>query len=411
MARLGRVEAPGISTESYPGGSIVWSRALGANVVDADGNRYLDFTAGFGVAGLGHRPPSVVAAIGRQSERLLHALGDVSASDVRVELSERLARRVPIDDAVLYPAISGSDAVEIALKTARLATGRDGILAFDPSYHGLTLGSLAATSRAAFRRPFEARLAPHVVRVPFASPPARIRATLRDAVPAVGAVVVEPVVGREGVLLPPRGWLADVCEATREAGAVFVADEIFTGFGRTGTWFAVESEGVRPDLMVLGKALGGGLPIGCVAGRRELFEGWRTEGEPLHTATFLGHPLAAAAALAVLEQLERSRIIERASATLAPLLADGLRRIASRSTIRDVRGRGLLWALQTDRPATALAVAGRARARGLLLLAGGAGGDVLQIAPPLVTTPDQVRHGLDLLAQSFDDPPRAEPPR
>jgi 4-aminobutyrate aminotransferase-like enzyme len=458
---LDRHEAPGVNTlsvaaapgaaEPYP--PIVWRAARGANVWDVDGNRYLDLTSGFGVAAVGHRHPRVVAAVRRQAGILLHGLGDVHAHPGRIELAARLAHLAapvlapppghpgsspPLAEPQVFFATSGSEAVEIALKTALAATGRPGIIAFFPSYHGLTLGALAVTSRPEFRAPFAAHLHPNVTRLPFGCPPELLAAALAgasdqplaidpptspdadhpssqpparpphaggvDLPPAsaprpVGAVIVEPIVGREGILLPPPGWLRAVARLCREAGALLIADEIFTGFGRTGTLFACQAEGTQPDLLCCGKALGGGLPIGAVLARRELFTVWRTTGEALHTSTFLANPLACAAALAVLDIVEARRLPARA-ARLGTRLARRLAQWPNRHPqVQSTRGRGLLWAVELRTRSAAAALVAAARRRGLLLLAGGPAGTVAQLVPPLTITERQLNHALDLIEE------------
>ncbi|MCP4657875.1 MAG: aminotransferase class III-fold pyridoxal phosphate-dependent enzyme, partial [bacterium] len=231
--RLAEVEAPGINTLAGDAPNLLWHEARGANVLDVDGNRYLDLTAGFGVAAVGHRHPRVVAALRRQSARLVHGLGDAAGHEPRLELATRLRELAVIDDAQTYFAVSGADAVEIALKTAILATGRPAILAFEPAYHGLTLGALAVTSRPEFRRPFTPYLHPHLRRLPFGCDPRRIAAELdRGDVP--GCVVVEPIAGREGILVPPAGWLRELAALCRRRRVLLAVDEIFTGLGRTG---------------------------------------------------------------------------------------------------------------------------------------------------------------------------------
>lgn len=400
-ARLAAHEAPTVNTlgpRDEP--AIVWRAALGANVLDVDGNRYVDLTAGFGVAALGHRHPAIVAAVTAQGGELLHGLGDVAAHPPRIALAERLAALAPVDDARVHFAISGADAVEIALKVARLATGRPGLLAFDPGYHGTTLGALAACSRGEFREPFAAWLRSDVLRLPFGAPLPEIEAMLAVA-PPIGALVVEPVVGREGVHLPPPGWLAGLAALARRRGLLFVADEIFTGLGRTGARFAVEDEGVRPDLLCCGKALGGGLPLAAVVGRAPLFEPLRRAGEALHTATFLAHPLACAAALATLELVERERLPERARSLGARFAA----RLGAPTAAAGValRGRGALWALEfADGPA-ARRFAGALAARGVLALAGGATGRVVQLAPPLTIDARPLDAALDIVAAALAD--------
>jgi len=398
--RLAATEAPGANTLG-PGDApaIVWRAALGANVLDVDGNRYVDFTAGFGVAALGHRDPDIVAAVARQAGELLHGLADVAAHPARVALAERLAALAPVDRPRVHFAVSGSDAVEIAAKTALLAAPRPGLLVFDPGYHGLSLGALAATSRAAFRAPFAAQLRPDVVRLPFGAPPEEIARALA-APGAPGAVLVEPVVGREGVRVPPPGWLAALAAAARRCGALLIADEVFTGFGRTGHLWAVDAEGVRPDLLCCGKALGGGLPIAAVVGRAELMAAWRQPGEALHTGTFLAHPLACAAALALLDRLERDALPARARA-LGERIVARLARPAAAAGF-ELRGRGALWALAAPTADRAKSFAARLAGRGLLALAGGPDGRAVQLCPPLAIAEPPFAAALEILAGELD---------
>ena len=402
-ARLGDLEAPGVNTLFSGQPSILWEEAHGANVRDVDGNLYLDMTSGFGVAAVGHAHPEVVRAVREQSEVLVHGLGDVHAHPKRVELAERLVRLAPLppmDEPQVFFSISGAEAVEIAQKTAVAATGRPGILAFEPSYHGLTLGALAVTSRPEFRAPFQALLHAQVRRLPFACAPERLEEILRTG--DIAAVIVEPIVGREGVLVPPPGWLAALARLCRETGTVLIADEIFTGFGRTGTLFAVEAEGVRPDLLCCGKALGGGLPIAAVIGRRALFRVWETPGEALHTATFLANPLACAAALAVLDILEGEALPARA-ARLGEVVGACCAAWRDRfpGTVAAVRGRGLLWGIELATAAAAKRWTGEALQRGILLLAGGPEGKVAQLVPPLTIAEDELSAALALLEEAL----------
>ena len=418
---LERLEAPGVNTVAGGAGAeppILWDTARGANVHDVDGNRYVDLTSGFGVAAVGHRHPRVVAAVHRQAGRLLHGLGDVHAHPLRVELAARLVGLAPVDEPQVFFAASGAEAVEIALETALAATGRPGIVAFEPSYHGLTLGALAVTSRPAFRAPFAPYLHPHVRRIPFGCPLATVASALATTSTSAtsaassggsdsaaggpaGAVLVEPIVGREGVLPPPPGWLAGIARLCREAGAVLIADEIFTGFGRTGRLFAVEAEGVRPDVLCCGKALGGGLPIAAVLARRSLLQAWNTPGEALRTSTFLANPVACAASLAVLDVLEQDELPARAArlgAQVAARLAGWSDRLPA---VAAVRGRGLLWGVELRSRQAAGAWVSAARRRGVLILAGGPEGRVAQLVPPLTIAEAQLAGALDLLEEAL----------
>lgn len=405
-SHLRDLEPPGVNTLYADQDNIQWLEAKGANILDADGNRYIDLTSGFGVAAVGHRHPKVVDAIRRQSGRLIHALGDAAAHPLRPQLALRLRRLSGIEDAQTYFAISGADAVEIALKSALLfqaargdkggrKTRRQTLLAFDPAYHGLTFGALAASSRSTFKRPFSPHLTPEIRRLPFACPGHELEEALCGG--EIAAVLVEPIVGREGVIFPPDGWLSELAHLCHIYDVLLIADEIFTGFGRTGQIFAGQHEGVTPDLLICGKALAGGLPIGAVLGRREIMSAWQVPGEALHTATFLGHPLACAAALATLDILEEDNLVQRAR-DLGMNIRKRLKPWSERfDAVVDIRGRGLLWGLELDSAPSASFLAHEARRRGLLMLAGGADGRVAQIVPPLNIARRQLDHALEIL--------------
>ena len=400
-ARLGASEAPGINTLVAGTTAMLWQEALGSNVLDIDGNRYLDLTAGFGVAAVGHRHPAVVSAIRKQAERLIHGLGDVYAHPSRVELAERLLSLAPLRDPRVYFAASGADAVEIALKTGRLYSGRPSILAFDPAYHGTTLGALSATSRPAFRTPFTEPLEGLVHRLPHGAAAARIEELLGRR-PEIGTCLVEPVIGREATRWPPPGWLAALAEVCQRRRVVLAVDEIFTGFGRCGEWFVCRETGVEPDLVCCGKALGGGLPIAAVLGAKEVMDSWRHDGEARHTATFVAHPLACAAALATLDAIEGEDLIERGRKA-GDRFGSRIEPLGDSAGVADVRGRGLLWAVEFRSPELAGGMSRELLRRGVIALSGGASGAVLQIAPPLVITERQLDYAAAALVEAASD--------
>lgn len=408
--RLRAVESRNVTHlgERFP---VFWTRARGVAVEDADGNSYLDLTGAFGVAVAGHAHPRITAAIRDQAAVLPHAMGDVHPPVKKVELLEALAGFLPWrDDSRIVLANAGSEAVEVALKTALLATGRPGVVAFEGGYHGLTVGSLAATFRRDFRDPFLPRLYPGVRFVPFpardvpAAPGAEeCLSRLAEALEAsdgdpVGAVLVEPIQGRAGVRVPPPGFLARAAELARRAGALFILDEIFTGMGRTGRVLASELDGLVPDLVCLGKALGGGLPLSACAGPRPVMDAWPpSSGEALHTSTFLGHPLACASALAFLKVLREEDLPERAETLGGPFLQALARDLAGIEGVREVRGRGLFVGIELTRDGDGVRVAEEALAHGLLVLPAGAGGRVVELTPPLVITEAQLRRGREIL--------------
>ncbi|MEM1418376.1 MAG: aspartate aminotransferase family protein [Myxococcota bacterium] len=395
--RLAASESPAFTTRrarraekaGAPMDPIVWTRALGANVEDADGNVYVDLTGGFGVAALGHAHPEVVAAARAQLEALPHALGDLHPSETKIALLEALAARAPFPDARVVLGLNGADAVEVALKTCALATGRPGVLAFEGAYHGLSYGTVAACGfQEAFRAPFAAQLAGHVRFAPYPregedveAALAAVRAALEDG--DVAAVLYEPLQGRGGVRVPARGFLEGVAEAAREAGALLVADEIFTGLGRCGVPFLSAAEG--PDLVCLGKALAGGLPVSACLGRGEVMAAWGDPtGAALHTGTFYGHPPGCAAALAALAAMEREDVAGRARDVGARFRA----RLAGLPGVREVRGLGLMVGFVPD-AVPALTLVARLLARGYLTLPAGGAADVVQLAPPL-TIPEEL---------------------
>jgi len=365
---------------------IVYASAEGANVHCVDGNRYVDLAGGFGAALVGHRHPSVVRAVSLQAERLLHALGDIYPSDAKVGLLERLARLHPAGDAQVVIGQSGSDAVTIALKTAVLATGKPGVLAFRGSYHGLGYGPLAVSEfRESYREPFLSQLNPHVSFAPYPASEALLADSLAAVKAALargdtGAVLVEPVLGRGGVIEPPPAFLPALRALTSEARVLLVADEIWTGLGRTGVTLA--SASAEPDLVCLGKGLGGGLPISAVLGRRDVMSAWRRSAEVVHTSTFAGAPLACAAALATLDVLAREALAERAARSGARFKG-GLAAALADVTGARVRGRGLMLAVELDQPGAAGRAAKRLLESGYLVTSGGTTREALVLTPPL----------------------------
>lgn len=393
--RLRRVESANI-TYIAPDFPIFWDRADGCLVTDVDGNTFLDMTAAFGVASVGHSHPRVVQAVQAQSQKLLHGMGDVHPSEVKVALCERIAQYAPLPDARVILGQNGGDAVEAALKTAFLATGRRGVLAFEGGYHGLTYGALDATARADFRAPFLPQLGRFTTHLPYAADPGTLEDHLRRH--QIGAVLAEPIQGRGGIVVPPPGWLAGLRAACDRTGALLILDEIFTGWGRTGRWFACQEEGVVPDILCIGKAMGGGLPISaCVASAAVMGVWGESRGEALHTSTFLGNPLACAAALAAIQVLDEERLPQRA-VEIGAELADGLHRLHESypALIRETRGRGLMLGLEMADPDCALRIVPRALAHGLLLLPAG-DGRVLEFVPPLTISSDQIHWALTCL--------------
>ena len=429
-----------------PDGSwpIVWERARGVHVWDADGKKYLDLTAAFGVAAAGHANPSVVRAGQRQMGKLLHAMGDVHPHALKAQLARELSRLTferwvkknrtsdigHRKSAKVIFSNSGFEAVESALKTALLATGKRGVIAFEGGYHGLGYGALNATHRQHFRGPFKSQLREFGSFVPFpTSSEGRVprvpknkegdsqRSSLRDIEPRlrqlfrrekIGAILVEPVQARGGINVPPPQFLPLLRKLCDQHGALLILDEIYTGFGRTGQWFACEHSGTVPDLICLGKALTGGFPLSACVGRADLMDtAWpASTGEAIHTSTFLGHPVGCAMALAQISEIRRLKLCEW-SATLGQFLLAELQKLEVSGFRFQVsaRGLGLMAGLEltlpNGKPATteALAAIKKLLQRGYIFLPEGEPGNVISFTPPLTITKAQLATAVAELKQ------------
>jgi len=396
---------------------IVWDRARGMNVWDAEGRRYLDLTAAFGVMAAGHANPAVVRAGQRQLARLTHAMGDVHPHALKAELARELSRltfeRWPGPKARHAKTLfcnSGFEAVEAALKTALLATGRRGVLAFEGAYHGTGYGALNTTHRDLFRKPFLSQLGKFSRFAPFpvSSLDGRRVRTFLDGLRGreIGAVLVEPVQGRAGIRVPPPEFLQALRAWCDRHGALLVLDEIYTGFGRTGRWFACEHSGVVPDLICLGKAMAGGFPLSACVGRAEVMDqAWpESRGEAIHTSTFLGHPVGCAMALAQIAEIRRHRLVDRSlrlGRALLALLESELARLPFHGSIR---GLGLMAGIELRRidgsPATeeTFAAVKQLLQHGFIVLPEGAQGNVISFTPPLTVTEPQLKRAVRALA-------------
>jgi 4-aminobutyrate aminotransferase-like enzyme len=404
-AELAQFEAPGVTYlgADYP---VFWASASGATVTDVDGNRYLDLTSAFGVAATGHTNPHVAGAVVAQARDLIHGMGDVHPTAVRTKLLLRLSEIAPGDLQKTYLCTSGAEAIEFALKTAYLATGKPRTIAYRGAYHGLSLGALEVAGIEKFRTPFAPLVADRATFLPYPGAGASIDSALADVRDAldgdaeIGAVLLEPIQGRGGVIVPPDGFLRALRDLCYARGILLILDEIYTGFGRTGTMFACERENVVPDLLCIGKALGGGVPLAATMGSVRVMDAWpASTGEALHTSTFLGNPLACAAALANLDEIARLDVpaLVRAKQNV---LAERLGRLHAAPGVRDVRGRGFLWAVEFDSAQFANRVVVRGLASGVILLQSGPTGTSITIAPPPTIADAQLHRALELFERT-----------
>ena len=368
---------------------LVLSHGSGCHVWDVDGNRYLDLVGGIAVNALGHGHPALVSAISKQAGEAIH-VSNLFTSEGQIVLAERLVELAGAPDgSAVFFANSGAEAVEAAIKLSR-RTGRSGIVAAEGAFHGRTTGALALTHKQAYRDPFEP-LIPGVTHVPFGD-----EVALRAAVGrGTAAVVLEPVQGEAGVLSPGTAYLRLARELTRTHGALLILDEIQTGIGRTGTWFAFQQAGIVPDAITLAKGLGGGVPIGALLAFGPEVAGLLTAGQ--HGSTFGGNPLAAAAGLAVLQAIEEEGLLAHAAEAGRHLV--GAVAALAHPLVAEVRGAGLLRAIVLTQPVAA-EVATRARAAGFIV--NPVAPDAIRLAPPLVVTTAELDLFVDALPGLLD---------
>ncbi|MEY3684068.1 MAG: hypothetical protein RIS62_778, partial [Chloroflexota bacterium] len=417
----------------------VWGRAASVDVergegswlIDRSGVRWLDYTSGIGVVNTGHAHPRVAAAIAEQAAKLLHGQQNIVFHEPGLRLHDRLSRLLPGGPWGVFLSNSGAEAVEAAVKLARRATRRRNILVFRGGSHGRTAQTMAlTTAKNVYRGHFEplpgsvySTAYPYCYRAPSGPrDPQKPGAggscagctcrweeewdlTLHTLVDAedVAAVIIEPILGEGGYIVPPAGFLPRLRELTRQLGILLIADEVQTGFGRTGEMFAVQHSKVEPDILVMAKGIASGLPLSGIIARSELLASW---APGTHGGTYGGNVVACAAALATLDVIEQEQLVANAAARGAQMLA-GLRAVAEgRRAIGDVRGIGLMLALEFVKPdegdgrvpdADAVRrVIAEAASRRLLLLSAGSYGQVIRIIPPLVTTAAEVDQALEI---------------
>ena len=415
IARKERVVAAPLAL-AFP---IVVDHADGALLTDVDGNTFIDFTGGVGCLAVGHTHPQVVEAIEAQLERFLHTDFTMIPYENYVELAERLVAVAPFRGPAKAAFFnSGAEAVENAVKIARAATGRPAILAFEGAFHGRTLMALTLTSKV---HPYKAGLgpfAPEVYRVPFpnayrgpgsAAAIAALEHALHTQVAAesVAAIVIEPIQGEGGFLTAPPEFLAAVRRICDEHGILMIADEVQTGFGRTGRLFAMEHSGVEPDLMTLAKSIAAGLPLSAVIGKAHVMD---APGPNAIGGTYVGNPVAIAAAVAVLDVIESEGLVERAVALGDVIRARMLAWSARFAAIGDVRDLGSMLAIELveDRvtkapaPALAAAVAHAALEEGLLLLRAGVHSNCIRVLLPLTIQGAELEEALDAWERALE---------
>jgi 4-aminobutyrate aminotransferase len=418
IGRIDRLLAPCLS-QDWP--NLPADRAEGAYVYGRDGTPYLDFLAGFGASNTGHNHPRVVEAARTAMEQMVHAPIGVIAHEPLLRLARELGEITPGDADMLFFGVSGSEAVDGALKMARHVTGRPGIVAFLGSFHGRTMGATAVTtSKVGYRRGhgpllpemYFARF-PYPYRSEVGSDEGCVSEALDDlerlfeyvvAPEDVAAFLVEPIQGEGGYVIPPAGWLAELRHICDEHGILLIFDEVQTGFGRTGAWFAAQAMGVVPDVLCMAKGIASGFPLSAIAASPEVMGEW---GAASHGSTYGGNPISCAAALATLEVIREEGLIDNAVAQ-GEYLLKALADLQGESPIvGDVRGIGLMLAAEFvepdgKRPNTVAVrrILDRALADGLLMYPCGHWTQTIRLIPPLTITRDQVDAGLDVFRRA-----------
>jgi 4-aminobutyrate aminotransferase / (S)-3-amino-2-methylpropionate transaminase / 5-aminovalerate transaminase len=418
MERRNTTVARGVST-TLP---VFVTAAGGGVMLDADGNSLIDFGSGIAVASVGNAADAVVSRVQQQVAQFTHTCFMVTPYEGYVEVCEELARRTPGSHekrSALFN--SGAEAVENAVKIARHYTGRQAVVAFDHAYHGRTNLTMALTAK---NMPYKQGFGPfagEVYRVPMAYPlrwpggPEACKAEALETIKTlihtqvgednVAAVILEPIQGEGGFIVPPEGFIAALAEFCRSHGIVFIADEIQSGFCRTGDWFACEHEGVVPDLITTAKGIAGGLPLAAVTGRAEIMDAVHSGGLG---GTYGGNPVACAAALGAIETMQTQDLPGKAR-RIGEIMLPRLQKLAETyPTIAEVRGRGAMIAIELTNPgtldpapATAAAVAAACHKQGLVVLTCGTFGNVLRFLPPLVIGEDLLEEGLDIIENAF----------
>jgi 4-aminobutyrate aminotransferase-like enzyme len=413
--QMKRFECPQVT---YVGGAfpVFLKKAHACNLFDVDHNRYLDLTSGFAVVNLGHSHRAVLKAMHEQSRRMMHGMGDVHPNEVKVALAKKLSEITPGNLNQTIFSSTGSEAVESAMKSALMHTKKSGVISFTGAYHGLGYGTLSVTHREDFKKPFLKQLGGFSYPVPF--PDVRlyenkaaqvsmkaVASTVTKAKKSkhpVGAVLIEPIQGRGGIVSAGTDFLKHLRAFCDEQKILLIADEVFSGFGRTGSLFAIDKSGVVPDILCLGKAMANGFPISACIGSTRVMRSWGTStGDAIHTSTFLGHPLGCAVALATIKEIEEQKLVDRAK-NLGDFFRKELWKVKEKhSIVADVRGSGLMIGIEFSEtvygskkivPATEKArsfIAGALR-EGIVLLPSGPAHNVISVTPPLVITEEEI---------------------
>jgi 4-aminobutyrate aminotransferase-like enzyme len=379
----------------------VFAKAKGSFIWDVEGREYIDLCAGFGALPLGHASEALLA-VTRSYEAahpmIDHAMGDVYPSEEKVLFLETLKSMLPSSYKLGAVALSGGQAVEIALKTAMLKTKNTGFIVFTDAYHGLDLGVLPLTSREDFRNPFKGWLPEqNIARLPYGAPRAMVESAVMSFGPrGLAAIVAEPVQGRAGVNLPSDGWLSMLASVAHEHGGLLILDEVFTGFGRIG--HISTAEVVDADISCFGKAIGGGFPISATFAKEQVMNAWpESPGEAIHTGTFFGHPFSAAVGRRTLIEIKRQNLAERSKTLGASTMNRLQEKLANLPKVKSIRGQGLFIGIEFNEPGYGAKLMDELRPKGVIVLPSGNQGSVISITPALNIEESTLSKALEII--------------
>jgi 4-aminobutyrate aminotransferase-like enzyme len=383
---------------------LVFARAKGAVIWDVEGREYIDLCAGFGALPLGHASEALLAvtkSFGEAKPIMDHAMGDVYPSEEKILFLETLKSMLPTSYKLGAVALSGGQAVEIALKTAMLKTKNTGFIVFSDAYHGLDLGVLPLTAREDFRAPFKGWLSEqNIVRLPYGAPKSAVQRAARSFGPSgLAAIVAEPIQGRAGVKPPPEGWLAMLAAVAHDHQGLLIFDEVFTGFGRIGQISTAET--VDADISCFGKAIGGGFPISATFAKEDVMNAWpESPGEAIHTGTFFGHPFSAAVGRRTLMEIQRQNLALR-SKELGEATRQWLeQKLAGHTKVKAIRGQGLFIGIEFTEAGYGAKLMDDLRPKGVIVLPSGPDGSVVSITPPLNIEEGTLTNALEILVAS-----------
>lgn len=385
---------------SYP---LVFSRARGSQIWDVEGKEFIDLCAGFGALALGHASDAlrdVAKQFSEENPPIEHGMGDVYPSDEKVLFLETMRAMLPSAYAIGALALGGGQAVEIAMKTAILSTGKTGFIVFEEGYHGLDLGVLPLTARVDFRAPFKEWLAEErVVRLAYGCSIEHLEHAIERLAPyGLAAIVVEPIQGRAGIKLPPQGWLSMLSQAAHAEDGLLIFDEIFTGFCRLGQITAAQT--IDADILCFGKAIGGGFPVSACFAKKDVMDAWpKSTGEAIHTGTFFGHPFSLAVGRRTLGEMTRLNLCHRARELGERAKCRLIEKIGSNPKVKDIRGQGLMIGIEFHDVGFAAQLMDQLRQVGIIALPSGRDGRVLSLSPALNIPEDILFEAIDRLTQ------------